>query len=623
MATGIQVTLSIPDGALPGTLLSVPVRGGAESVKIRVPQGVGPGSEILLLKAEGCEDWDVQVSTVVPPPPEAGDMQVGVQQAPPPQGAAYQPPAAQDVVPRKAPEQTRQLPPPEVSPEAPSPTIGGDGAVAFTVRLETTVGAIDIIVRPDWSPYGTRRFLELAAAGDLNDLAFYRAIKGCIVQFGLPPKRVWPPIPDDPPTGVPFLLGAVSFAAVGENTRKSTLFICIGDMSHCLGQQSWETPIGAVAETSLDVLERIETRYGDIAEFQGPGPDTSRINAEGAPYLRENFPMLSYITRAYPLDWQPPGDMNLPPPSQVGVAPAPRMAPTTFAATSIEDPAVVAARAAEDAQIRAAQAAQAAMLVQQTQSPDQMLQVAQAAREAAEAAQAAALQAAQAAERAQAAQVASAAQTEKAERAEQAAQAALRSQQLQAQEMQLREAEQRLRMEAQAREDAVLRSRASASGALERKYIPPMEQTDIGAIRSPVEVPVEIRRPSWVPPPAGPVLTSGLPSQAGRVAGSSLASPMAPTPAAPGGSSMVFRSTPPLVGAGVAPNPSVRSIAPSNVLPPRATATPVCGSALGAIPVPRPAGLPAVPMPMPLASPAGLSMSQGFSPSMVSSMVRR
>ena len=28
-----------------------------------------------------------------------------------------------------------------------------------------------------------------------------------------------------------------------------------GDMSHCLGRQSWETPIGAVAESSLEVLE--------------------------------------------------------------------------------------------------------------------------------------------------------------------------------------------------------------------------------------------------------------------------------------------------------------------------------------------------------------------------------
>ena len=39
------------------------------------------------------------------------------------------------------------------------------------------------------------------------------------MQFGLPPKRELPAIPDDPPTGVPFLLGAVAFAAVGATWR--------------------------------------------------------------------------------------------------------------------------------------------------------------------------------------------------------------------------------------------------------------------------------------------------------------------------------------------------------------------------------------------------------------------
>ena len=63
-------------------------------------------------------------------------------------------------------------------------------------------------------------FIERVSGGDLTNLAFYRAIQahrpiqsvpkmhrnifavqGCIVQFGLPPKRMWAPIPDDPPTG--------------------------------------------------------------------------------------------------------------------------------------------------------------------------------------------------------------------------------------------------------------------------------------------------------------------------------------------------------------------------------------------------------------------------------------
>ncbi|CAK0812230.1 unnamed protein product [Prorocentrum cordatum] len=142
-------------------------------------------------------------------------------------------------------------------------------------------------------------------AGTLDGLSFYRAVRGCLAQFGLPARGQWPPLPDDPQTGVPFLLGAVCFAAAGPNSRKASVFICIGDMSHCLGQNSWETPIGAVAEQSLDALDRIETCYGDIAECDGPGPDAGRLSREGDAYLRADFPGLTYIRTAAPLDWPP------------------------------------------------------------------------------------------------------------------------------------------------------------------------------------------------------------------------------------------------------------------------------------------------------------------------------
>eukprot|EP00811_Abedinium_folium_P026166 NODE_3812_length_1981_cov_4.494067.p1 GENE.NODE_3812_length_1981_cov_4.494067~~NODE_3812_length_1981_cov_4.494067.p1 ORF type:complete len:622 (-),score=194.60 NODE_3812_length_1981_cov_4.494067:97-1962(-) len=276
---GTQVTLTVPEGVLPGTLLAVPVRGGMEQVRVRVPEGVWPGSTLVLTQPDGCEGWELSVG------------EVGVQQ----------PPAE-----AKLPEQ----------PEAPQP--GLDSTLAFTVRLETTAGAMDILVRPDWSPHGARRFLELAAAGDFDGLAFYRAVQGCVVQFGLRARRQWPPIPDDARTDVPFLRGAVSFAAVGAGSRKSTLFICVGDMSRCLGGSSWETPIGAVAEPSLPALDAVETCYGDIAEFGGAGPDTRRIASEGDAYLEREFPRLTRIVRAHPMDWQPEQDQvdTIAPPAQ-------------------------------------------------------------------------------------------------------------------------------------------------------------------------------------------------------------------------------------------------------------------------------------------------------------------
>mmetsp|Transcript_58493 Transcript_58493/g.167889 ORF Transcript_58493/g.167889 Transcript_58493/m.167889 type:complete len:399 (-) Transcript_58493:12-1208(-) len=174
---------------------------------------------------------------------------------------------------------------------------------APTVRMETSAGTIDIIIRPDWSARGARRFLELVVSGDLDGLCFYRVIRGCLAQFGLPTKRNWPAIPDDFPTAVPFLLGAVAFAAEGENSRRSTLFICTGDMSECFGWHPWETPLGAVAEASLGVLAGIETAYGDVAECGGAGPDTPRLRGEGPAYLDASFPLLTRIHSARLLDF--------------------------------------------------------------------------------------------------------------------------------------------------------------------------------------------------------------------------------------------------------------------------------------------------------------------------------
>eukprot|EP00435_Cladocopium_sp_Y103_P071001 s352_g36.t1 len=271
--TGTQVTVTVPEDAPPGTVLAIPIKGGAETLKVRVPDGLGAGSTLLLTRPEGVEQWAMAVGKVVPPPLDAGGGQAEHAQEEMVNGKEdsdqKQKELEQEWLRQQAKDKEEQgmqgHRDGDVSPQARVDL--PMASVAFTVRFETTVGTIDIVVRPDWAPHGTLRFLELAAAGDFDDRAFYRAVPGCIVQFGLPPKHELSTIPDDPPTGVPFLLGAVAFAAVGENTRRSTIFICTGDMSHCLGRQSWETPIGAVAESSLEAATLDRGCWGEAFHF--------------------------------------------------------------------------------------------------------------------------------------------------------------------------------------------------------------------------------------------------------------------------------------------------------------------------------------------------------------------
>ena len=55
----------------------------------------------------------------------------------------------------------------------------------FTVRLETTRGAIVIECVRAWAPNGADRFYELVASGYFNDAAVFRVRPKVFAQFGI------------------------------------------------------------------------------------------------------------------------------------------------------------------------------------------------------------------------------------------------------------------------------------------------------------------------------------------------------------------------------------------------------------------------------------------------------
>jgi len=61
-----QVKLIVPKDTDPGSTLCIPIKGGVEKVRIRLPEGLGPGSELILTKLEDTRQWDVKVGKVVP-----------------------------------------------------------------------------------------------------------------------------------------------------------------------------------------------------------------------------------------------------------------------------------------------------------------------------------------------------------------------------------------------------------------------------------------------------------------------------------------------------------------------------------------------------------------------------
>jgi peptidyl-prolyl cis-trans isomerase A (cyclophilin A) len=166
----------------------------------------------------------------------------------------------------------------------------------YDVTFNTTQGPFVIEVHRDWSPRGADRFYDLARNGFYNGAAFFRVLKGFVVQWGLngDPKvnAAWQNanIQDDAVTqsNTP---GFISFATDGPNTRTTQVFINYGDNAR-LDKMGF-SPFGRVV-SGMAVVNSLYGGYGEGAPH-GKGPSQGRIQKEGAAYLTANFPKLDRI----------------------------------------------------------------------------------------------------------------------------------------------------------------------------------------------------------------------------------------------------------------------------------------------------------------------------------------
>ena len=102
-------------------------------------------------------------------------------------------------------------------------------------------------------------------------------------------------IQDDTNLHIPIKRGMLSFAGGGPNTRNSQIFIALADLDF-LGKQPWETPFGRVVGPESEVtLDKIYKGYPEIQPFTNDGPDQQRIYKEGNSYVRENFPLATFV----------------------------------------------------------------------------------------------------------------------------------------------------------------------------------------------------------------------------------------------------------------------------------------------------------------------------------------
>lgn len=186
-------------------------------------------------------------------------------------------------------------------PTAPSPSQATATAPAvFKVKLSTTRGDFVIEAHRDWAPRGADRFYNMVKLGYYTDVAFFRVVKGFMVQFGIhgdpAMNRMWrrAEFKDDPSGVKSNTRGMVTFAMAGADTRTTQVFINYANNSR-LDAMGF-APFGKVVD-GMKVVDALEGIYGEGAP-EGHGPAQERIQSQGNSYLKAEFPKLDYIKSA-------------------------------------------------------------------------------------------------------------------------------------------------------------------------------------------------------------------------------------------------------------------------------------------------------------------------------------
>ena len=172
----------------------------------------------------------------------------------------------------------------------------------FTVRLDTTKGAIIVDVHRDWAPHGVDRFYELVTSGYYDNAAFFRIRKGTWAQFGIAadPKlaQAWrtKTISDDPFKGVSNTRGTIAYAFKDPNGRTTQVFINLKDNSATHDKEPFVV-FGDVID-GMDVADSLYAEYGEAAGGGIRAGKQDPVFEGGNEYLKKNFPLLDYIKTA-------------------------------------------------------------------------------------------------------------------------------------------------------------------------------------------------------------------------------------------------------------------------------------------------------------------------------------
>src|SRR4029077_11604741 len=129
-----------------------------------------------------------------------------------------------------------------------------------------------------------------------DNASVFRVVPSFVAQFGISAypavTAAWKntDIKDDPVTQSN-KKGYITFATAGANTRTTQVFINLVDNARL--DRSGFAPFGVVEGDGMKVVEMFYDQYGDTS-----GPDQSKIESQGKPYVDKGWPKLDSIKSA-------------------------------------------------------------------------------------------------------------------------------------------------------------------------------------------------------------------------------------------------------------------------------------------------------------------------------------
>jgi len=128
-----------------------------------------------------------------------------------------------------------------------------------------------------------------------DGVTFFRVVKAFVVQFGISPtpavSKLWTNnVIKDDPVKKSNIIGTITYADAGPNTRATQVFINLGDNT-ALDAEGF-APFGLVT-SGMSVVNKLFGGYGEK-----PSADQPQMIHQGNAFLKKHFPKLDSIVTA-------------------------------------------------------------------------------------------------------------------------------------------------------------------------------------------------------------------------------------------------------------------------------------------------------------------------------------